>query len=481
VPIGDQIEPAQAHRTTRSRRPARVGATIIAVVAVLSLVATACGSGRSSSSGGDNNTTATTTSSSNSFGDMASPCGPATGTNAAGTDPGVTADSVSIAYGDDAGFAQAPGLNKEMSDAIKGMISWCNSQGGINGRTVKGNYYDAKILDVNNAMTSACQGNNFFLVGEGWSLDSAQEQTRLGCGLPAVPTYTVSPQFAHGKLMYQPTPNPVDKMSVPAAFQMAQAFPDAVKKAAVMYGNYAATIDSTEKWQLASQQAGWSYLPCPQVYNIQGESDWKPFVQQLKDCGAEVVYFSGSPSPNFENVLDAAKQIGYSPKWMTEANFYDSSFAKWNTSGNGDNVYVRMAYFPFEEAGQVPAVQQYLDIVNKSGGGTSLLGAQATAAFLLWAQASQQCGNDLSRTCVLDNLSKVTDYTAGGLQAPAQVGANIPAICGMTLQMSGTAYKQIFPTTIAQMQCDPSFLVNISGPVVDRAKLDGNRVSTAAG
>ena len=142
-----------------------------------------------------------------------------------------------------------------------------------------------------------------------------------------MPTYTVSPQFAHGKLMYQPTPNPVDEMSVPAAFQMAEAFPTEVKKAAVMYANYAATIDSTEKWQLASEQAGWTYLDCPQVYNIQGESDWKPFVQQLKDCGAEIVYFSGSPYPNFENVLDAAKQIDYKPKWMTEANFYDAEAA----------------------------------------------------------------------------------------------------------------------------------------------------------
>ena len=403
------------------------------------------------------------------------------GTNAAGTDPGVTADSVTIAYGDDAGFAQSPGLNKEMSDAIKAMISWCNDQGGINGRTVKGNYYDAKILDVNNAMTSACEGNNFFLVGQGWSLDSAQEATRLGCGLPSVPTYTVSPQFAHGKLMYQPTPNPVDQMSIPAAFQMAEAFPDAVKKSAVMYANYAATIDSTEKWQLASEQAGWEYLSCPQVYNIQGESDWKPFVQQLKDCGAEVVYFSGSPYPNFENVLDAATQIGYEPKWMTEANFYDAKLAAWNVAGNADNVYVRMAYFPFEEADQVPAVQQYLDIVEGDGGATSLLGMQATAAFLLWAQASQQCGNDLSRTCVLDKLSTVNDFTAGGLQAPANVGANIPAICGMTLKMNGTAYEQVFPTTIAEMDCNQKYLVDIAGPVVDRANLDANRISQAAG
>jgi ABC-type branched-subunit amino acid transport system substrate-binding protein len=482
VPIGEQNEPVRTHRMGRAR-PRRAAVIAIAAVSVLAMVATACGSGRSGSDGGDSGGGSGTTvaSGSEGFGTMASPCGPAEGTNAAGSDPGVTADSITIAYGDDAGYPSAPGLNKEMSDAVKAMISWCNEQGGINGRTVKGNYYDAAILNVNNAMTEACQGGNFFLVGQGWSLDASQEAVRLGCSLPAVPTYTVSPQFAHGKLMYQPTPNPVDKMSVPAAFQMAEAFPDAVKKSAVMYANYSATIDSTEKWQLASEQAGWTYLDCPQVYSIGGESDWKPFVQRLKDCGAEVVYFSGSPYPNFENVLDAAAQIDYKPKWMTEANFYDTKFAQWNVSGNADNVYVRMAYFPFEEANLVPATQQYIDIVENNGGATSLLGAQATAAFLLWAQATQQCGADLSRDCVLTNLSKIDSFDAGGLQAPANPGQNIPSDCGMTLQMTGTKYTQVFPTTIGEMQCDQKFMVNLTGPVVDRAQLDANRISQAAG
>jgi ABC-type branched-subunit amino acid transport system substrate-binding protein len=457
---------------------------LVALVAVLSLVAAACGSGRSDSSdggGGGGGPATTEGGGSQGFGDMASPCGPAEGTNSATGDPGVTADSVTIAYGDDAGFPQSPGLNKEMSDAVKAMIDWCNQQGGINGREVKGNYYDAKITEVNNAMTNACQGDNFFLVGQGWSLDSAQEQIRLGCGLPSVPTYSVSPQFAHGKLMYQPTPNPVDTMSIQAWFAMAEEYPDAVKNAAVMYANYAATQDSTEKFQLSSQEAGWNFLDCPQVYSITGESDWKPFVQKLKDCGAQVVYFSGSPYPNFENVLDAAKQIGYDPMWVTEANFYDAKLAEWNTSGNGDNVYVRMVYYPFEEADQVPAVKQYMDLIDASGGEISLLGMQATAAFLLWAQASQQCGADLTRQCVLDNLSKVDSFTAGGLQSPADPGQNLPGDCGMVLKLTGTKYEQVLPTTIAEQQCDPKYVVSISGPVVDRAQLDANRISQAAG
>ena len=154
----------------------------VAVAAAMATIMTACGSGRSSGSS-DSSTpgTATETAASGSFGSLTDVCGPGDAKGA--TDQGVTDTGITIGYGDDAGFPQSPGLNHQMSDAMKAFISWCNDAGGINGRTIKGNYHDAKILDVNNAATEAC-ATDFFLVGEGWSLDSSQEATRRGCGLP---------------------------------------------------------------------------------------------------------------------------------------------------------------------------------------------------------------------------------------------------------------------------------------------------------
>lgn len=456
---------------TRSRRSRR---GVLAAVLIVALVAGACGGGRSNSDGGSSTTTKPA--SSTDFGTMQSPCGKGDAKGA--TAQGVTDTSITIGYGDDAGYPASPGLNKEMSDAIKAMMKWCNEQGGINGRQVLGNYHDAAIMNVNNAMTEAC-AKDFMLVGEGWSLDSAQEQIRVACGLPAVPTYSVSPQFANGPMMYQPTPNPADYYDAANAFLLAEKFPTQVKKAAVMQGNFAATIDSAEKAKIAYAQAGWTFLDCDQTYNIMGESNYTPFLQRLKDCGAEVVYFSGSPAPIFENVLDAAKALGYNPIWAEEANMYDSNFAKWNTSGNADNVYVRMTYTPFEQANLNPATAKYLEIVKANGGSTSLLGAQATAAFLLWAQAAQSCGSSLTRECVLDALSKVTDYTAGGLQSPTDPAGNKPGNCAMVLKMTGTKYEQVLPAKTGEFACDAKYLVKLTGPVVDRAKLDANRVSQA--
>ena len=197
------------------------------------------------------------------------------------------------------------------------MIAWCNEQGGINGREIVGNYYDAAITDVTNAMTQAC-GEVFMLVGEGWALDSAQEETRVGCGLPAVPTYSVSPEFANGPLTYQPVPNPADIYPAGYAAQVAELYPEEVKNASVMFGNFAATIDTKDKVVQTFPEFGFEFLDCPIEYNIQGESDWKPFAQKLKDCGAEVVYYSGQPYPNMQNLLDDAAQIDYKPVWLVE-------------------------------------------------------------------------------------------------------------------------------------------------------------------
>jgi ABC-type branched-subunit amino acid transport system substrate-binding protein len=415
------------------------------------------------------------------FGDLPSPCGPEDEPLQATGDQGVTADSVVIGYGDDAGYQAAPGLNQQMSDAMRAMIGWCNDQGGINGRQIVGEYYDAQMLDVTNAMTEACSAV-FFMVGHGFALDGAAEQARVSCGLPQVPGYTVSSTVAHGPLTYNSVPNPVDFTPAGMADLLAQEFPEAVQQSAVLYGDYAATRESTQKVLDTYPEFGWDFLPeCEQTYPIAGVAQWAPYVQKLQDCGAEVVYFSGSPLPNFQNLLDAAAQAGYDPMWVTDANFYDQNFANANQSGRADNVYVRSAFVPFEQADTNPATDQYLRILEERGGEPALLGAQATSSFLLWATAADACGAELTRQCVLDELSTVSSWTGGGLHAEANPAANMPPGCTMVLRMQGTGYVQALPEERGEFACDPSYVAPVSPEVqaVVDAQLGPDRVSQA--
>jgi hypothetical protein len=47
------------------------------------------------------------------------------------------------------------------------------------------------------------------------------------------------------------------------------------------------------------------------------------------------------------------------------------------------------------------------------------------------------------------------------------------------VKLTGTKYEQVLPTTIGTQACDPKYLIKLIGPVVDRAKLDANRISQA--
>jgi ABC-type branched-subunit amino acid transport system substrate-binding protein len=467
-------------RTTRWR--------LVAVLLALGLLAAACGGGRSDSDDaeGDDGSSDTTEvgTTTDGFGDLASPCGPAAEgtTNSATGDQGVTADSVTIGYGDDAGYQAAPGLNKEMSEAVEALIGWCNDQGGINGRSVVGNYYDAAILNAGTVMQEAC-GQVFMLVGQGWALDGGAEETRVGCELPQVPGYTVSATVAHGPWTYVAVPNPVDYTPTGNADLFAQAYPEEVKKAAAIYADFAANVEVADKVKATYPDWGWEFLPeCEQTYPIAGVAQWAPYIQKLKDCGAEVVYFVGSPLPNFQNFLDTAVQADYAPKYMTDANFYVQDFANANVAGNADEVYMRMAFTPFEQAESNPATQQYVDLVRDAGGEPALLGAQAASAFLMWATAAKECGADLTRQCVLDELAKIDSWTGGGLHADTNPAENLPPECVMVLQMQGTAYVQAMPEAQGEFACDPAYVTPVTDiPAIAAAQLDADRKSTLYG
>jgi ABC-type branched-subunit amino acid transport system substrate-binding protein len=449
--------------------------TALAVLLVIAALAAGCSSDRkddTSASSGPT-TTAAAAASDTKFGDLPSPCGKGDGGGA--TDQGVTAKSIKIGYGDDAGFTNSPGLNHEMADAVKAFVKWCNDAGGINGRTIDATYYDAKITDVNNAVTAAC-AKEFFLVGEGWSLDGGQETIRRGCKLPAVPGFAVSPPFSNAPLKYEPFPISADYTIVSGGAQLAKMYPDAIKHAAAFFANYSATIDSKDKVVSAFPALGYKFS-CPQEYNILGEADWKPFVQKLKACGAQFVYFVGSPYPNFENVLTAAEQLDYHPIWYTDANFYDEAFGKWNSTGLADKVYLRESYIPLFEADINPATKQFLDIVKADGGDVNQLGEQSASAFLLWATATKACGANLTRDCVLKEIAKVHKWTGGGLHAASDPGGNLPSDCGMLLGLKGTKFVRVQPKKPGTYDCNPSYAAKLSGPVVDRAKLDANRIS----
>ena len=410
------------------------------------------------------------------FGTLPSPCGK--GHASGSTDTGVTNTSINLAYGDDRGYSGIPGLDQEIGDAVKAMIAWCNAQGGIDGRKIVGDYYDAAITNVGSVMSQACK-KDFMLVGEGFALDGAAEQTRLGCNLAAVPAFTVAPVVANAYEMYQASPNPADYSPVSSAYEATKLFGKSKTQKAGEYNTTLSTQSaSMAKAVQAYTTAGWRFVPnCQFQVNYSGEANYTPFVQKLQSCGAQTVYTDVAPGPVLYGALEAENQIGYNPIWVEDSASYTAAFAKWNTEGLGNNTYVRLSYEPLEAAKVVPAVAQYLAIVKKYGGLTSQLGEQATSSFLLWATEAKACGSTLTRQCMINHLATVTSWTGGGLNASGNPSKNLPPNCGLLMKLDGTKWVQAYPKKLGTFDCSSKYIVKNTGSVIG-TPLNAQRYAT---
>jgi hypothetical protein len=346
------------------------------------------------------------------------------------------------------------------------MISWCNAQGGIDGRKIVGDYYDAAVTQVGSVMSQACK-KDFMLVGEGFALDGTAEQTRLGCNLASVPGFTVSPVVANAYEMYQASPNPANASPVSSAYQATKLFGSKTEHAGVYNSTLSTQQASTTKAIQAYTATGWKFLPnCSAVIDYNGEANYTPFVQKLQSCGAQVIFYDGTPGATLYGAFESENQIGYDPIWVMDSAAYTAGFAQWNTDGLANNAYVRISYEPLEAAKVVPAVSQYLAIVKKYGGLTSQLGEQATSSFLLWATEAKACGSTLTRQCMINNLAKVTSWTGGGLNASGNPAKNIPPNCGILMKLDGPKWVQAYPKKLGTFDCSSKYVVPNTGSVI---------------
>ena len=413
------------------------------------------------------------------FGDLPWPCGPAEAANTDdGSEPGVTAEQIVLGYGDDAGFTVVPGLNHEASDGIEAMVAACNELGGINGRQIVANYYDSKLTEVTAAVLRACSDQVFFLVGTAWAFDEQQEEIRQSCGLPAVPTYSVSGAFAHAPMMFQATPNPTDEQNTDGLEIMAELFPEEVQSAGVLAINIGAVAITRDKILAVADTAGWNFVTTDITSNPMGENDWTPFVDQLQSAGSQVVFFGGQCEPMLRLFAQTASLNGYEPILFGPANLYEPRCSAENADGTLNNLYVQSDYVPMFEADSNKATQDYLEAIEATGGDVSSLGMQAASGFLLWATAADACGATLTRQCVLDNLAATHEWTGGGLHSASDPGGNHPPGCTAIFKVEGTEYVRVSPEAPATFECgEGDELVPTELPDLDALLLDENRVS----
>ena len=431
---------------------------VIAVVTVL--LAAGCssrGADESSSGTAGSATTETTAApATGDFGDLAAVCGPneGGGETPAGDESqtqGVGDGTLTVGTIADPGFAGRPGLNQEIFDAGNAFVEWCNAAGGINGRQLELNQHDAKLSEYTAAVNEACS-TDFAVVGDGAVQDNLWATTGHECGLIDLPAFSVTNEKNGNagddlidKGVVQAVPSAADRFQVGPFLQIAEDFPDAIAHTGVMYADLDTLIEQKDKTVDALEQIGYEIVS-ETSYNVLGEANWTPLAQSLADDGVQVLNFIGEPE-NLSQLLQSATEIDYHPDVVIEpTNFYDQSFL--DSAGDAaEGVMAQTSFVPFEEAGDNPATQQYLDMVDAVDGKVALLGAQSVSAWLLFATAVKACDldDDLTRSCVLEHAAETTEWTGGGLHAPTDPSSNSPTACFLLLQVQDGAFVRYHP------------------------------------
>ena len=404
------------------------------------------------------------------FGTLTDVCGPSEGGGAVPEgDPaetqGITETSIEVGTVADPGFTGRLGLNQEIFDAAEAFVEWCNAAGGINGKELVLNQHDAAITNYQPVVEQACQ-SDFALVGAGAVQDNLWPDVGAACGLIDIAGFSVTPQKAGvvgqdlvASRSVQAIPNPGDRYPVGAIRILDEEFPEALATTGFLYADFQTIKPTYDKARAAAESIGHTVVEAGS-YALLGESNWQALAVRLRDAGVEHFSFVGE-GENLALLQRAMVEIDYSPTvTIQETNFYDAEYLA--AAGDAaEGTFVRTAIWPFEEADENPATQQYLDMVEAVDGKVAILGVQSMSAWLLFAEAAKACDldDDLTRSCVLEAASQTTDWDGGGLHAPTSPATNEGSACVIVLRVEDGGFVRHAPDE--DYRCDPEDVVEV--------------------
>ena len=362
---------------------------------------------------------------------------------AASTDVGVTADTITIGVIADL-TGVVPGLFKAAPDAVKAFAAMVNEQGGINGRELVVKEYDTGTNDNGNreAYEEACD-EVFASVGSESAFDSGGLQAITDCGFPHLAGFTTDDAVDELPFVFPRTSARYG--NVGAARYLAEKFPEAVKQTAMFYGNVPVTQRSAEQLMEARRSVGWEFPYEQPVATL--ESNYTPHALEMKSRGIQAFAWVADVN-NIVRLQKAMREQDYSVVVadVTTQGYSQDYLEAVGPAGEGS--YVPLTAALLEEADDIEAMENYITWLGKVAPDESATsnGLQAWIKAQLFYDAATAVGEDLTRDKLIAELETMTDWDAGGLIPPIDVGNPVPKqACFILAQVKDGAYVRVFP------------------------------------
>jgi hypothetical protein len=328
---------------------------------------------------------------------------------------------------------------------------------------------DAALFNAAQVTEAACQ-SDFMAVGGGMALDQPSVPIREKCGLGQISGYVVSD--ASDLASDQVDPSGINTNSVTSGWfgALAKAYPQAVKKAGMGGADTPSVLEPETKYEFGAEAQGWkvtSFLEPPVTV-----TDWSPYVSDYQTKGVEALW--PADTDNLTPFAQAMTTAGYKPAFIALGTQFANSTTIKAVAANPDlpPVYVETSWWPLEQASQNPSTEQLVKIMHTYAKGDTVDfdDEEGAEAWLLWAKAASACGTDLTVSCVLDRAAAVTNWDAGGIQAPvAKLTLSNddpqPSPCFALLKATPSGFvldKSLTAPTQSIWNCDPKNVVHLT-------------------
>ncbi len=403
------------------------------------------------------------------FGDLGRICGPAKPGAAAASGPahlGLTDGAIRLGTIGDPGASATPGLEQEYFDVGKAFSKWCNAAGGINGRKIILDTYDAKLFEGAAQIINACS-KDFMLVGNGNAFDAVDVKPRLACKLAQLPALSVSPEAGLAGLQVQATSNAPTYYSVGPMNALVAAYPAAKNGIGIGSSNVASLRPQGQFAKQVYEAQGY------RVSALQEKSafvvNFRPYMEQLRNTGTHGYQEIASQDPTPQ--INAMHDIGWQPDFaLWGIQFYDPKSVAAAKVVKFPPSYVALGALPAELADdpRFPVLREIRSIMTagvENPKFTSFTGL-AISAWTLWAKSATECGANLTTQCILSKAGAYTDWTAGGFFPPHSTvpGKQTLSDCFLFVRLTPNGFvydKKLTNPNSSVYNCNPKNLAKI--------------------
>ncbi|MCO8129141.1 ABC transporter substrate-binding protein [Acidimicrobiia bacterium EGI L10123] len=374
--------------------------------------------------------------------------------NGGATDVGVTGDEIVIGVVADL-TGVVPGLFKSAPDAVKAHAAMINEAGGIHGRMIRVEVFDTGTSDNGNrlAYEEACEADIFALVGSFSAFDTGGYDAQVNCDTPTIPANVTDPEVDLLPNVYPRTSEDFGN-SGPARW-FAEEFPDAVTAGSFIFIDAPVTERGARNSMEMRRSVGWDFVYEQPVTPL--ESNYTPHVLEMDRRGAQAFATSLDQSnivrlvkalreQNYELTIKEVGTQGYSADFLEAA------------GPAAEGSYIPLTHALLEETDRVPAMQDYTDWLDETGGDeASSNGLLSWTRAMLFAEAVEAVGPDLTREALVQELESMTAWDADGLLPPQDVGEARPEqSCFIMVQIQDGQFARIHPDE--GFDCSPDYV-----------------------